>query len=413
MQPAITVDAYCVRLRDALGLVPRVVVKGRVESPSVASSGHCYFDLCGETGRVPCVIWQGQGEVAEAGSAVALVETIDFYAPGGKCRAVVSRIAGSDADEVQARERLLARLQKAGDLARPRRPAPDVLGHLCVVTSLGSAAWHDVISGVRQQWPGLRTTVIDSLVQGQSAPGRIAAALAHAARLQPCADLVVLARGGGSAGDLSPFDSEAVARAILSLREAGVPVVSAVGHESDHTVADAVADARAKTPTAAVDLAIPCSLCARREALDALQKELGTTLQHAIRRCAASLSMHELRLHSAKGIESCRVALSNARERAGSALERVLSAADLGAAKTSVADAFGQAIRRHAFALASAREALDAVSRSSFGRRVVTASGERPVRCLRDAALGEVLHVRLDDGILEVEVKRLRRDEVL
>jgi exodeoxyribonuclease VII large subunit len=154
--------------------------------------------------------------------------------------------------------------------------------HLCIITSVGSAAFEDVMHGVRERWPGLRVTAIDSLVQGPRAAALLAAALQRAASLNPAPDVIVVARGGGAAGDLDAFSDEQLVRALVV---PGIPVISAIGHETDRCISDEVADARAKTPTAAVELALPASLAERQRELANLRQAGADAAARLLARC--------------------------------------------------------------------------------------------------------------------------------
>lgn len=300
----LNVKEACDRIRDRLrSSVSDVHVEGTVGKVTRSAGGHLYFELVGNTSeRISCVKWGGcksrsannDGQDVPSGKVVVRVQKVDYYAPHGRCQAVITSMERQVCQEdwKSDKEVLLGTLQHEGLLDRVRKPLPSDVLHLCLVTSSGSAAYHDMMQTVRERWPGLRVTVVDTLVQGAGAPESIVRALRRARELSPC--VIVCGRGGGSEADLSSFDDERVAREIC---KGDVPVVVAVGHESDRSICDAVADVRAKTPTAAVEIVLPDSLDARRSAVRCERD-----------RVRRSLSQH---------IETSRKALSETRRRVG------------------------------------------------------------------------------------------------
>ena len=295
--PSIDVDAFASSLRDDLRSLQSVRVRGVVGKVTLSSAGHAYFDLVGKSGRVPCVVWASTARrcTVVPGEAIVTVQHVDFYPPSGKLQAVVSGVEStSDAPYCSDKEKVLARLHAEGFTLRARKPLPDLVRHLCLVTSVGSAAYHDMRRSIEERWPGLRVTVVDTLVQGEQAATRLVDAIRKADELQAC--LIICGRGGGSEADLATFDDEGVARAVAACK---TPVVSAVGHESDHSVCDAVADARAKTPTAAVQLALPRSLQERLDEVRILRETVENAFRHAVaaldaRRSASATSLAAL-----------------------------------------------------------------------------------------------------------------------
>jgi len=247
-------------------------VRGCVGKVTVTASGHTYFDLSDASARVACVAWRGSSKTGhiEAGLADVDVSRVDFYAPYGRCQAVVRVARALDGGPTEKAD-VLRKLHSEGIITRPRLPLPELLQHVCLITSAGSAAAGDLLSGIEQRWPGLRTTLIHTAVQGSHAPAQLATAFATARALSPLPDVIICGRGGGSESELSAFDTDAVARCFVGV---DVVTVSAVGHEPDHVVTDAVADYRAKTPTAAIELVMPIALDDRVSALHALRRRL-------------------------------------------------------------------------------------------------------------------------------------------
>jgi exodeoxyribonuclease VII large subunit len=234
-------------------------VAGEISGFRRAASGHCYFDLKDASAQVSCVFFrhkaQHAGFALRDGIAVELRATASIYEARGSFQLNVEsiRLAGLGALYEQF-ARLKARLEASGWFAPARKRAlpafPRAVG---IVTSTSGAAVHDVLTALARRWPALPVIVYPCSVQGAGAAAEIAAAIATAnARRE--VDVLIVGRGGGSIEDLWAFNEETVARAVL---DSALPVVSAVGHETDFTICDFVADARAATPTAAAALVAP------------------------------------------------------------------------------------------------------------------------------------------------------------
>jgi exodeoxyribonuclease VII large subunit len=239
--------------------LPLLWVGGEISNFKRYESGHCYFTMKDAQAQVDCVMFrhraQLQGWSPRDGMQVEVRALPTLYEARGRFQlnVEVMRRAGLGA-LYEAFERLKAKLEKEGlfDPAR-KRPLPRFPRAIGVVTSPQAAALRDVLTTLRRRMPRLAVVVYPTPVQGEGAAARIAAAVAAAGERREC-DVLIVCRGGGSIEDLWAFNEEIVARAILAC---GIPVVSGVGHETDFTIADFVADARAPTPTAAAEMASP------------------------------------------------------------------------------------------------------------------------------------------------------------
>ena len=239
--------------------LPLMWVAGEISNFKRYDSGHCYFTLKDAQAQVDCVMFRGRAQALgwqpQDGVKVEVRALASLYEARGKFQlnVEVMRRAGLGA-LYEAFERLKAKLEKEGlfDPAR-KRPLPRFPRAVGVVSSPQAAALRDVLSTLKRRMPGLPVILYPAPVQGEGAGARIAAAIAQAGARREC-DVLIVCRGGGSIEDLWAFNEEAVARAILAC---AVPVVTGIGHETDFTIADFVADARAPTPTAAAGLASP------------------------------------------------------------------------------------------------------------------------------------------------------------
>ncbi|MBW2395451.1 MAG: exodeoxyribonuclease VII large subunit [Deltaproteobacteria bacterium] len=239
--------------------IGRVWVVGEISDFFRARSGHCYFVLKDGGAQLRAVLFRGNlARIPfdpEDGLEVVAQAEIGFYRPRGDVQLIVRSLEPRGQGALQlAFEQLRSRLEAEGLFADTlKRVLPTWPTRIAVVTSPAGAALHDVLQVTGRRAPGIPLVVAPTRVQGEGADLEIEAALAAAARL-PDVDLVLLVRGGGSLEDLMAFNTERVARAI---RACPLPVVSGVGHEVDVTIADLAADARAPTPSAAAELAVP------------------------------------------------------------------------------------------------------------------------------------------------------------
>lgn len=288
-------------LADAFG---DVVVEGEISNAKQHSSGHWYFTLKDEAAQLAAVLFRADAAAVrfsiDNGLAVRATGRLSVYAAQGKFQIVVRGLVpvGQGALELAFRQ-LQAKLQAEGlfDASR-KRPLPAFPHTVALVTSPSGAAVRDMLTTLRARWPVARVLIVPVAVQGEAAPGEIRQGIERLNALD-AAQVIVVARGGGSLEDLWAFNDESVARAIAGSR---IPVVSGVGHEVDFTIADFVADARAATPTAAAALVVPHQ-DEIRNALAQLDRRAGRALRRRcelprqrLAACLASYGMRRLRL---------------------------------------------------------------------------------------------------------------------
>ena len=239
--------------------LPLMWISGEISNFVRAASGHCYFSLKDAQAQVRCVMFrhklQYQDWKPENGMQVEVRASPSFYEARGEFQLVVETMRQSGLGALYAAfEKLKAKLQAEGLFDEEnRQPLPRFPRAIGVVTSLKAAALRDVLTTLRRRMPAIPVVVYPTAVQGEGAGREIAAAIAVADARAEC-DVLIVCRGGGSIEDLWAFNEEVVARAIHAC---SLPVISGVGHETDFTIADFVADMRAPTPTAAAQLASP------------------------------------------------------------------------------------------------------------------------------------------------------------
>ncbi len=264
LQPVImTVKALNSYLRELLEtdeVLRDIWVKGEISNFTRASSGHLYFTLKDADAQVKCVMWKGSTFGLRfdprEGMAVEVHGSMSIYSATGQVQLYVSEMRQAGQGQLYAEFlKLKAKLQAAG-LFDKKKPLPRFPRHIGIVSSATGAALQDMLHALDRRLPTARVTIAPSTVQGADAPASIIRALNALNRIEDL-DVILLGRGGGSIEDLWCFNDEALAYAIFNSR---VPVISGVGHETDFTIADFVADLRAPTPTAAAELASPVTV---------------------------------------------------------------------------------------------------------------------------------------------------------
>jgi exodeoxyribonuclease VII large subunit len=259
-------------------------LRGEISNWKQAPSGHIYFTLKDSDATIRAVIWRSK--VAglkyrphQEGEAVEAHGYISIYEAGGSYQFYVDALEPVGQGSLYAQfEKIKARLAGEG-LFEPERKQmlPEAPGVIGIVTSAGAAALQDILNVLRRRFPLASVILAPTLVQGESAPAQIVSALTAISR-QPV-EVIILARGGGSIEDLWAFNDEAVARAIAACP---IPVVSGVGHETDFTIADFVADVRAPTPSAAAEMVSP-DLAEMRRQLYEIQLILAEMLEQQLK----------------------------------------------------------------------------------------------------------------------------------
>ena len=423
------------------GSFPLVWVEGEITGLSQPRSGHWYFGLKDAYAQVRCAMFRNRNLLARFrpadGQQVLIRARVSFYEARGEFQLVAEHIepAGEGALR-RAFEALKAKLDQEGlfDAAR-KQPLPAFPRRVGLVTSPTGAAIHDCLTVLRRRLPGLPVVVYPVPVQGEGAAAEIADMLRIADARGEC-DLLILTRGGGSPEDLAPFNDEALARTIASLR---TPLIAAIGHEIDFTIADFVADRRAPTPSAAAELATPdrADLATRltgvvarlRRTLLHTADRARTRLDHLAHRLARSHPAARLRQRAqrldelevrqrraiARLIERHRQRLTRARAR----LLLLTPANRLALARGRLADALRRlattarnglgARRGRLVATAGKLDALSPLATLDRGYAIVrrTADG-RVVRACDLAPPGTAVEALLADGVLACRVESCR-----
>ena len=277
-----------------------VWVSGEISNFKAYDSGHWYFSLKDEEGQIRCVMFRGRngqvGFMPQSGDLVEVSASLGMYVPRGDIQLTIQTLRRAGMGGLyEAFLKLKAKLAKEGLFDEERkREIPSHPRSIGIITSPQAAALKDVLSTLARRAPHIPIVIYPTLVQGPDAPSGIIAAL-KAAEKEKAVDVILLVRGGGSIEDLWAFNDEQLAYAIA---QSPIPVVSGVGHETDFTIADFVADLRAPTPTGAAELAAPRKDQMLQE-LEAIKQALLQRVNQRIEREAQTLDQLALRLSHA------------------------------------------------------------------------------------------------------------------
>ena len=281
-ETAVSISEVTSTAKDIIeGAFPPFWVQGEVSGFKAHGNGHWYFSLRDKKAQLSCVVWSrdtlGIPAPPDEGMQVTARGQLSVYAARGQMQFMITRMEAEGEGLWRKRFELTrAALEKDGLLDPDRKRAlPRYPRCVAVVTSLDGAALHDIVSVIARRNTGVDIVVVPAAVQGESAPASLVAALGRLSRWNG-ADVAIIGRGGGSREDLWAFNDERVARAIAACP---MPTISAVGHEMDVTIADLVADARAATPSAAAEAAVPvlADVVARLRKLGSLIQAATTT----------------------------------------------------------------------------------------------------------------------------------------
>lgn len=401
---------------DALA---NVWIEGEVANAKTYSSGHFYFSLVEESAKLDCVLFRREAAqqrfLPRDGARFALHGKVDSYESRSCYQLIVDLVqpAGIGLQALEL-ERLRQKLEAEG-LFEPlrKRPLPAFPLAIGVVTSADGAVWHDIQNVLRRRFPLAELILSPSLVQGPAAPASLIAAI-QALQDDGRAEVIILARGGGSADDLAAFNDEGLARAVFATR---VPIVSAVGHESDWSITDDVADLRAPTPSAAAELVSP-SIDDLHFSIHDLRGRLTRAANAELRRAQQELDAIDARLRR----WSPEVPRQAKREQIA-ALRRRMAAAMIRPStkrRRDAANAWARLKRQTQSDFGRRREeiersrlllgALDARNVMQRGFAILTHAGfEQPIIRAADAIVGQDVRAFLTDGELELKVSRSRQ----
>ncbi len=283
---------------------PFIWISGEISNFTKAASGHFYFSMKDESAQISAVMFKGQNKalrfLPQDGMAITALGRITVYKPRGAYQIIIELMEPKGVGALQiAFEQMKRKLESEGlfDPAH-KKPLPFLPQRLTLITSVKGAVVHDIIRVAQRRFENLIIQILSVRVQGEGAETEIKQAIETANRVE--SDVIILARGGGSMEDLQAFNSEVVARAIFN---SDVPVVSAIGHETDYTISDFVSDLRAPTPSAAAELVVPQKANLIQQ-IDHLEGNLERNLSRSIEHYREKLLFYKTRLvHPEKKIQ--------------------------------------------------------------------------------------------------------------
>ena len=368
-------------------------VSGEVANLARPGSGHSYFSIRDGKATMRCVMFRNSRGMhfLDNGAAIILHGRVSIYEQRGDLQIIADIVQPEGVGELQLKlEQLKLELEQQGLFDESRkRELPRFPKKISVVTSPTGSVWHDIQNVVRRRYPLVELAIAPAPVQGEDAAPAIAESL-QAAGSEPGVDVVIIARGGGSLEDLWAFNEEAVARAIFACP---VPVVSAVGHETDYTISDLVADLRAPTPSAAAELVVPDKTELMAFAIAAAQS-IDSSITRRLSAGIDTTRQLDGRLHNAlPDLDALRMQIDEYLKSARRSLAHLLT---LNAERV-------QGLRLRLDSLSprdTLRRGYAIVQRKDDGG-VISASGE--------VATGDDIDITLTDGELEAKVTSTRQ----
>ena len=376
----------------------RVSVRGEISNLKYHTSGHIYFTLKDASAAIACVMFAGaRGGLAfrmSNGQQIIVDGAVNVYERDGKYQLYATKIRQDGAGELYEKFlELKEELEEMGMFAPEyKQPIPKFVRRLGVVTAPTGAAIRDIINIATRRNPGIRIILYPAKVQGEGAAESVAAGLAALDALG--VDVIIVGRGGGSIEDLWAFNEETVARAIFSCH---TPVISAVGHETDTTIADFVADLRAPTPSAAAELAV-ADVAAWLQALDEDALQLQRIMQRMIKDARSRLRECELRMRYAKPQQR----LMQQKQRLDEYEERLRRAMQSLLEQT-----------RHQLALIEERlRRLSPYEKLESGYGCILTEDGRRIRSVSQVAPGEVVQICLADGRMTARIQEVKETKI-
>lgn len=384
------VNEYLKMLMDGDRVLSNVFVRGEISNFKLYSSGHAYFTLKDETGQLKAVMFRSYASRLpfrpSDGMRVIAHGRISVYEASGQYQLYADELQPDGAGSLALRfEQIKQRLQSEGLFEEARKkPLPPMPMRIGVITSPSGAAVHDIMNVLGRRFPCAQVLLFPSQVQGAEAPAQLMMGLEFFS-VSGIADVIIIGRGGGSAEDLWAFNDEALARAVAACP---IPVISAVGHESDFTICDFVADKRAPTPSAAAELAVP-EVSALLSALRGLGERMSACLEKKLReerRILARISDSGVFSHPERLLDAHRMKLTDREESLSRAMSQLLLQ------KRNVLSQSAGALR-----------SLDPLAVLSRGYAAISKEGST-VCCAADLQPQDSVDVRFTDGVIHATV---------
>ena len=386
-------NVYIKNLFDSNRVLSAVTVRGEISNFKSHSSGHLYFSLKDGEGQIRAVMFRSAAYslkfVPDNGMKVTVHGSVSVYARDGSYQIYVNSMQPDGIGALYlAYEQMKARLGAEGLFNEEfKKPIPKYPRRVGVITSPTGAAVRDIINVMGRRSPGVDIYLYPALVQGEGATDTLISAVEYF-NSASLVDTIIIGRGGGSIEDLWAFNDERLARAIFASR---IPVISAVGHETDFTICDFVSDLRAPTPSAAAELAVPDS------------KELTLRILSLEDRCESAL-LRSLDYNKERLLRAMTAGVIASPEGVFSAYRDRIKDAE-----RALCDAYGRRINDLSFGFRATLGKLEALSPLSVLARgySVVSSGARSVKSTDSVAVGDSVEIRLMDGRIAAEIKEI------
>lgn len=388
------VNQYIKTVLDSQPLLSEVFIRGEISNYKRYPSGHHYFTLKDAEGALRCVMFKGQAMrlrfQPQNGMKVIALGRISVFPRDGAYQLYCNELSPDGIGDLHvAFEQLKEKLWQEGLFDEShKKPLPRYPRRIAIITSGAGAAVHDMIRIIRRRYPIAKVLLLPVRVQGVEAPPEIVGALRYANRYQ-VGDVIITGRGGGSIEDLWAFNDERVARAIY---ESEIPVISAVGHEPDVTIADFVADVRAATPSHAAEIAVPDQEELRERLAGmraAMERSEGKRLE-LLRTKLGALANKRVMTDPMAFVQDKRMVLDFAQRNLAHSGARLLSTP-----------------KEKLTALAASLDALSPLKVLSRGYAMVTDETGGLVKSVEDTKAGERLEVAVSDGKLRCRVEEV------
>ena len=417
--------------------VGQVWISGEISNFTQPASGHWYFTLKDDTAQVRCAMFRNSNRRVtfrpQHGQQVLVRASITLYEPRGEYQIIVESMQPAGEGLLQQKyEQLKAKLAAEGLFdQQSKQPLPSPAHCVGVITSKTGAALHDILHVLKRRDPSLPVVIYPTAVQGEDAPGQIVRAIALANSRKEC-DVLIVGRGGGSLEDLWSFNDERVARAIFASQ---IPIVSAVGHETDVTIADFVADLRAPTPSAAAEMVSRNQLELLRQLHSGQQRlEMAmdyylanrtrrfTQLEHRLQQQHPQLRLARQQTVLERLRQRMTYAMDNQLKRSGQRQQRMTQRLNQHSPQPRIHRAQNR-VQQLEYRLAQLMSARLSATRERFGNAmthldavsplatlargysVTTATDGNVLKQTKQVKAGDVLTTRLVDGWVESEVK--------
>lgn len=391
------INEYIRALINGDEILSMITARGEISNLTFHRSGHIYFTLKDEGGVLKAVMFRSNAQrvrfALKEGMNVIVYGRISIYTPSGQYQLYAENIQPDGIGALYvAYEQIKQRLADEGLFDQSRKKTvPRFPATVGIVTSPTGAAIHDMINVMSRRYPAAKLLLYPALVQGDTAYKSLISGISYFNE-QKCADVIIIGRGGGSLEDLWAFNNVELAYAIA---RSEIPVISAVGHESDFTIADFVADLRAPTPSAAAELAVPDALALRSTLnydLSLLEKTIITRIER-YKKDLNLLASSKVLTSKQELLDTYRMNTSITSDKLDASIEKIISA------------------KRFEFSISAAKlDSISPLNTLARGYAIVQESSGRALSSIDGISIGDIIDIRLSNGVIEANVEKIHRN---